>query len=159
MHVDDQVAEWLVRWEEALAAGKPPPDLGQLPPELHDRAREGLRLLRGFARMSHGLTTTAASPPGDDPQAPPDTPRYRFEAFLARGGMGEVWRGWNTVRGREVAVKVLREPVFADGGAKARFAEEARHVGRLEHPSVVPVYDLGELPDGLDMTGLEATPY
>ena len=44
-------------------------------------------------------------------------------------------------------------------GAKARFAEEARHVGRLEHPSVVPVYDLGELPDGLDMTGLEATPY
>ena len=43
---------------------------------------------------------------------------------------------------------MLREPVFADGGFRARFEEEARHVGRLEHPSIVPVYDLGELPDG-----------
>ena len=43
---------------------------------------------------------------------------------------------------------MLREPVFADGGARARFEEEARHVGQLEHPSIVPVYDLGELPDG-----------
>ena len=126
---------------------------------MRPRAREGLRLLRGFALVAHGLTTAGPAPAGDAPPAPPDTPRYRFEAFLARGGMGEVWRGWDTVLGREVALKVLREPVFADGGAKARFAEEARHVGRLEHPSVVPVYDLGELPDGLDMTGLEATPY
>ena len=43
---------------------------------------------------------------------------------------------------------MLREPVFGDGGARARFEEEARHVGQLEHPSIVPVYDLGELPDG-----------
>jgi serine/threonine protein kinase len=47
-----------------------------------------------------------------------------------------------------VALKVLREPVLADGGFRARFEEEARHVGRLEHPSIMPVYDLGELPDG-----------
>jgi serine/threonine protein kinase len=45
-------------------------------------------------------------------------------------------------------MKVLREPVLADGGFRARFEEEARHVGRLEHPSIVPVYDMGELPDG-----------
>src|SRR5947199_193534 len=37
---------------------------------------------------------------------------------------------------------------FADGGLRPRFEEEARQVGRLEHPSIVPVYDLGELPDG-----------
>ena len=47
-----------------------------------------------------------------------------------------------------MALKVVRERVFADGGFRARFEEEARHVGRLEHPSIVPVYDLGELPDG-----------
>jgi serine/threonine-protein kinase len=98
--------------------------------------------------MAHGLTATGPAPPGDAPQVPPDTPRYRFEAFLARGGMGEVWRGRDTLLAREVALKVLREQVFGDGGAGARFEEEARHVSRLEHPSIVPVYDLGELADG-----------
>src|SRR5262245_35818991 len=144
---NDQVAEWLVRWEEAVAANQPPPALDQLSPELRPRAGAGLRLLRGFARMAHGLPTTAPAPPGAPP-APPDTPRYRFEAFLARGGMGEVWRGLDALLEREVALKVMREPVFGDGGARAHFEEEARHVGHLEHPSIVPVYDLGELPDG-----------
>jgi tRNA A-37 threonylcarbamoyl transferase component Bud32 len=148
MQSDDQIAEWLVQWEEAQAANQPPPALDQLPAEFRPRAREGLRLLRGFKRMSHGLTATGPAPRGDAPQAPPDTPRYRFEAFLARGGMAEVWRGYDTVLAREVALKVLRERVFADGGFRAWFEEEARHVSRLEHPSIVPVYDLGELPDG-----------
>src|SRR5262245_25789650 len=148
MQADDQLAEWLVRWEEARAANRPPPALDELPAELHPRARQGLRLLRGFAGMAHGLTTTGPYPPGDAPSAPPDTPRYRFEAFLARGGMAEVWRGFDALLARGVALKVLREPVLADGGFRARFEEEARHVGRLEHPSIVPVHDLGELPDG-----------
>jgi tRNA A-37 threonylcarbamoyl transferase component Bud32 len=148
MQPDDQIAEWLVRWEEAESANQPPPALDQLPPELRPRAREGLHLLRGFARMAHGLPTTGSAPRGDAPPPPPDTPRYRFEAFLARGGMGEVWRGRDTLLARAVALKVLREPVFGDRGARARFEEEARHVGRLEHPAIVPVYDLGQLPDG-----------
>jgi tRNA A-37 threonylcarbamoyl transferase component Bud32 len=148
MQPDDQIAEWLVRWEEAREANQPPPALDELPAELRPRACEGLQLLRGFARMSHGPTTIASAAPGGGPQAPPDTPRYRFEAFLARGGMGEVWRGFDRVLAREVALKVRREQVFADGSARARFAAEARHVSGLEHPSIVPVYDLGELPDG-----------
>jgi hypothetical protein len=148
MQTDDQIAEWLVKWEEARAANQPPPAVDQLPAELRPGAREGLRLLRGFVRMSHGLTGTGPAPPGDAPQAPPDTPRYRFETFLARGGMGEVWRGCDTMLAREVALKVLREHVFADAGLRARFEEEARYVSRLEHPSIVPVYDLGELLDG-----------
>jgi serine/threonine-protein kinase len=145
---DDQLADWLVRWEEALAANQPPPALDELPAELRPRARAGLQLLRGFARLAQDMATTAPSPPRDPPQAPPGTPRYRFEAFLARGGMAEVWRGRDTLLAREVALKVLREPAFSDGGLRPRFAEEARLVGQLEHPSIVPVYDLGELPDG-----------
>src|SRR5262249_5389261 len=58
------------------------------------------------------------------------------------------WRGCDTMLAREVALKVLREQVFGDGGFRARFVDEARHVSQLEHPSIVPVYDLGELPDG-----------
>ena len=46
MQADDQIAEWLVRWEEARAANQPPPALDQLPAELRPRAREDLRLLR-----------------------------------------------------------------------------------------------------------------
>ncbi len=148
MQADDQLAEWLVRWEEARAANQPPPALDELPADLRPRAREGLRLLRGFARMAHGLTTTGPATPGDAPQTPPDTPRYRFEAFLARGGMGEVWRGFDMLLARGVALKVLREPLFAVDGSRLRFEEEARHLSRLEHPSIVPVHDLGELPDG-----------
>ena len=69
MPADDLVAEWLVRWEEAAGADTPPPALDELPPELRPRAREGLRLLRGFARMSLGLTTTAPPAPGAAPPA------------------------------------------------------------------------------------------
>src|SRR5262245_13998888 len=103
MESEDQLAEWMIRWEEAQAAGQPPPALEQLPAELRPRALAALQLLRGFARMTHGLTTPGMPPPGDVPQVPPDTPRYRFEAFLARGGMGEVWRGLDTLLTREVA--------------------------------------------------------
>jgi serine/threonine protein kinase len=135
-----------IRWEEAVLANQPPLASDEMPPELRPRAREGLRLLRGFVRMAHGLTTPA--PPGDAPPAPPDTPRYHFEAFLARGGMTDVWRGCDSLLAREVALKVLRERVFGDSEARAHFEEEARHVSQLEHPSIVPVHDLSELPDG-----------
>jgi hypothetical protein len=148
MQPDDPIAEWLVKWEEAQAANQPPPALEQLPAELRPSAREGLRLLHGFARRAHGLAPPGSTPPGSAPQAPPDTPRYRFEAFLGRGGMGEVWRGFDRLLARGVALKVLRVQVFGDGGARDRFEKEARHVSRLEHPSIVPVHDLGELPDG-----------
>jgi tRNA A-37 threonylcarbamoyl transferase component Bud32 len=148
MLADDQIAEWLVRWEDARAVNRPPPVLDQLPAELHAQALVGLQLLRGFARMSHGLTAAAPASHGDAPPVPPDTPRYRFEAFLARGGMADVWRGRDTMLSRAVALKVLREQMFGDAEARKRFEEEARRVSRLEHPSIVPVYDLGELPDG-----------
>src|SRR5262249_51798038 len=100
------------------------------------------------AGMSHGLTLPAPAALSDVPQVPPHTPRYHFEAFLGRGGMGEVWRGCDTVLARGVALKGLRGQVFGGAGARGRFEEEARHVSNLEHPSIVPVYDLGELPDG-----------
>jgi hypothetical protein len=148
MFADDQLADWLVRWEEARAAKQPPPTLDQLPAELRPQAQQGILLLRGFAQISYGLTATAPATHGGTTQMPPDTPRYRFEGFLGRGGMGEVWRGFDTLLERSVAVKVLRERMFEDGGFRPRFEEEARCISQLEHPSIVPVYDLGELPDG-----------
>jgi serine/threonine protein kinase len=148
MQPDDQLAEWLVRWEEARATDQPTPSLDLLPVELHPRARASMRMLRDFSRMAHGLTASGPLPIGDVPLPPPETPRYSFESFLARGGMADVWRGRDMLLVRDVALKVLREPMFGDGGGRVRFEEEARHVSQMGHPSIVPVYDLGELPDG-----------
>ena len=108
----------------------------------HDQqfVRANLRLLQGFDAGPLTAPESASGPPGNHP-------RYRFERFLARGGMGEVWRGTDTLLGRDVALKVIRRRPFAGDGVP-RFREEARLVSRLEHPGIVPVYDLGELPDG-----------
>jgi hypothetical protein len=46
MQPDDEIAEWLVRWEEAVLVNQPPPALDELPPMLRPHARDGLRLLR-----------------------------------------------------------------------------------------------------------------
>ncbi|WP_236061682.1 serine/threonine-protein kinase [Actinacidiphila acididurans] len=66
--------------------------------------------------------------------------RYRLDAPLGRGGMGEVWRAWDLRLGRPVAVKVL---AGSAEDAVARFQHEARIAARLSHPHVVGVYDAG----------------
>jgi eukaryotic-like serine/threonine-protein kinase len=71
---------------------------------------------------------------------PPDA-RYALRALLGKGGMGEVWLAHDTRVDRDIAVKLMRGS--RDPDAVARFLREARVQGRLEHPSVVPVHDLG----------------
>ena len=70
--------------------------------------------------------------------------RYRLEARIAAGGVGEVWRGTDEVLGRPVAVKLLRAEPARQGETLARFRSEARHAGSLSHPGIAQVYDYGE---------------
>ncbi|HWB80337.1 MAG TPA: serine/threonine-protein kinase, partial [Nannocystaceae bacterium] len=65
--------------------------------------------------------------------------RYRVDRLIGRGGMGEVRLCTDLVLGRDIALKTLRE----GGGSHERFLREARMQSRLEHPAVVPVYDVG----------------
>jgi len=65
--------------------------------------------------------------------------RYVFEHLLGRGGMGEVRLCADDRLGRDVAVKTMYST-----SSRGRFLREAKLQGRLEHPSVVPVYDVGE---------------
>ena len=67
--------------------------------------------------------------------------RYEVKELLGRGGMGEVRLARDRRIDREVAVKMMR--TVADDATMARFFREARVQGRLEHPSVVPIHDLG----------------
>jgi len=71
--------------------------------------------------------------------------RYTLGGVLGRGGMADVRAATDHKLRREVAIKVLRA---VTPGQRARFLAEAEITARLEHPNVVPVQDLGEMPDG-----------
>jgi serine/threonine-protein kinase len=73
--------------------------------------------------------------------------RYDLGDLLGQGGMGEVRLGFDRAIGRSVAIKSLK-PEAEDQRLRARFLFEARVQGQLEHPSIVPVYDLGVRSDG-----------
>jgi eukaryotic-like serine/threonine-protein kinase len=70
--------------------------------------------------------------------------RYRLDAHIAVGGMGEVWKGTDLVLDRTVAVKLLRPEHADDADLMTRFRAEARLAGLLSHPNIAQVYDFGE---------------
>ena len=69
---------------------------------------------------------------------------YHILSFIGKGGMGEIWLARQTSIGREVALKILspalirKNPKFAD-----RFIKEAQSAGRLNHPNIIAVHDVG----------------
>lgn len=74
--------------------------------------------------------------------------RYIIKSELGRGGMATVYRGYDPRFEREVAVKVLPpELLHSDPQFRFRFEREAKIIASLEHPSIVPVYDVGEESD------------
>ncbi len=73
--------------------------------------------------------------------------RYRIDGEIARGGMGAVLKGRDPDLGRDVALKVLREDLRENADMVRRFVEEAQIGGQLQHPGVVPIYELGTFAD------------
>lgn len=77
-----------------------------------------------------------------------DAQRYPKVGYFGRGGMGEVKRVFDRMLGREVAMKVMHRKYTGQDEMMARFLEEAQATAQLQHPSIVPVYDMGRLEDG-----------
>lgn len=76
--------------------------------------------------------------PGDDLAG------YKIEALAARGGMGLVYRARQRRPDRIVAIKVIAPELAADPDFRARFEQESATAAEIEHPNVIPVYEVGE---------------
>jgi PAS domain S-box-containing protein len=77
-------------------------------------------------------------------------PRERYDRLRlhATGGIGRVWLAHDGDLGRDVALKELRPERAGQAALQARFLQEAQITGQLEHPGIVPVYELARAPDG-----------
>jgi serine/threonine protein kinase len=78
-------------------------------------------------------------------------PQYEFISLLGRGGMGAVYKAVQVSLDRPVAIKVLPIDLIDDDESQfaERFKNEARTMARMNHPSIVDVFDFGETPTGL----------
>src|SRR4051794_4106584 len=105
---------------------------------------EGAPTLEELATMQDGPETIDLPLPDEAKARGPDlAQRYVTRKLLGKGGMGEVRLCSDLRIGRDVAMKVMRGSAKGSSGLRARFEREARLQGQLEHPAIVPVYDLG----------------
>ncbi|MBK7877008.1 MAG: serine/threonine protein kinase [Planctomycetes bacterium] len=108
----------------------------------------------GFASkvlLSDADSEAGASPIVDPAAAAKLVPQgrgnYQLLGEIARGGMGVILKGHDTDLGRDIAVKVLSKEMAARPTIVQRFIEEAQIGGQLQHPGIVPVYELGLMAD------------
>ncbi len=73
--------------------------------------------------------------------------RYQLQGEIARGGMGAILKGRDNDLGRDLAIKVLLDQHKDNPGVVQRFIEEAQIGGQLQHPGIVPIYELGQFAD------------
>ncbi len=75
--------------------------------------------------------------------------KFELHDLIGEGAMGVVWKAYDTVIRRYVALKLLGSRIGKTGDARQRFLREARAAGVLQHPNLVTLYDLGEAEDQL----------
>jgi eukaryotic-like serine/threonine-protein kinase len=102
--------------------------------EIHDTLRPSAshRFMSLIATQAHGSDSLG---------------RYTLSHVHATGGIGRVWLAHDPSLRREVALKELRPDRVASATIQSRFLREAQVTGQLEHPGIVPIYEVGRRPD------------
>ena len=113
----------------------------------HPRLAPKLRRLHANWQRLGGLleepTTPSVEALEELRRDPPGSERLRIDGEVARGGRGRILQAWDRDLQRELAMKVMLGEGRPDPRSLARFLEEAQVTGQLEHPGIVPVYELG----------------
>jgi serine/threonine protein kinase len=73
---------------------------------------------------------------------------WRIDGKIGEGGMGSVHAATHPVIGKRAAIKVVRSEMLRSPGMAERFVQEARAANQIDHPSVVDIFDIGQLADG-----------
>jgi serine/threonine-protein kinase len=94
---------------------------------------------------SPGTVESQAPEPGGEPCPVGRPERYQLQREIAHGGMGSVFKGRDADLSRDVAIKLLLDRHAGRPDLVCRFVEEAQIAGQLQHPGIVPVYELGQM--------------
>jgi serine/threonine protein kinase len=149
-------------WKDVGPVGRPPrieDYLNAVPPqqrpalclELIKLDMEYRRRLGADARPEDYAGLLAAEPPGGKPVnggLPSRLGRYRITARLGAGAFGVVYRGYDEELRRDVAIKVCQSSHAASADNNRFYLAEARMLASLDHPGIVPVYDIGRTEEG-----------
>ncbi len=156
--LEEECAALLAVCDDLLAQGDEPvvPDDSGLSPEVKGRLLRGLDCLRRLEhiwprRSSPGPERTGSVSDGNAPVAnasgsfgTSDFPGYELLGELGRGGMGVVYKARQIGLNRLVALKMIPAGAGASPQTRARFHTEALAAGRLQHPHIVQIHDIGE---------------
>src|SRR5262249_54897937 len=94
-------------------------------------------------------STGPVHPAAEENDVPVRLGRYRITAKLGSGGFGVVYRGHDDDLNRDVAIKVPHRHRVSSPEDVEAYLAEGRTLARLDHPGIVPVYDVGRTADGL----------
>ena len=114
---------------------------------LSDKTGLASKVLLPDSDSEHGGSPVVAPGSATSKLVPQGRGNYQLLGEIARGGMGVILKGHDTDLGRDVAVKVLDGKLAKRPEVVQRFVEEAQIGGQLQHPGIVPVYELGLMAD------------
>jgi WD40 repeat protein len=138
---DDSLADLLASYEDGRGGQPLPPATpsGPLSPEGRERLEKDRAFLDFLADAWPRLQAGAAE------GTPATIGRFQVLRQLGQGGFGVVFLAWDTAHRRQVALKVPRLEALVTPGARERFFREGRLAAGLDHPNLVPVYEVGEV--------------